>query len=898
LVLALALVGSSDATIWTGAVSSAWSNNSNWNPAEPNAFDDTYLDGAGIDPVITENGEEAAWLEIAGGGALSIDGGTLMVGDWFVLGAEGLGTAALTVTGGTITVTGDRLSIGTGADATLNIYEGQIEVLGDSGIKNPDLEDTAVINLHGGIIDCTSYEAKWQGSVVFYASPNSPHGGLLLVDGDQTQTSGGSYSHEFIGQMIIDGWINTNIGGDQVVAEYDTIEYPAKTVVKSITDVGGYNYAWGAYPVNRAEEVPADVNLTWRGPAGATYDVYFGTNAANLPLMATGNSGDIYDPGVMDVGITYFWKVDTNVGGEISPGPLWWFKAGEPGEVLVWTGSGADDLWRTPENWDDGNVPGPADDALITPPPFRGPVIDSNCYVRVMAMYGPRYDSNSNQVMDINGGTVLVEWEAWEWAYYGDGTGTINITGTPNITIGGDWWRGAEYGTGILNISGDPNIIVRADWRGGDKPGSVYVVNMSGGSVSCERFTLGDEGSCELNMSGGTIDIANDMRLTCSKIGSTTDVNMTSGLISVGGALQAPDETGGTLTINLNGGTIDCNEFTHEGTQWSMDITEGTLIIDDNVTAAIDANVAAGRITAYDGNGGVKVEYSAGQNKTIVTGVHVKAWNPNPPNDAQGVSAHIVLSWSPGEYAASHDVYLDTNPWVVFQRDPSVYKGRQDANSYDPPGELDFGQSYYWTIDEISSPNGWTWPGPVWVFTVHDTYYVDANATGANNGLSWTDAFNYLQDALAVAQEADHIWVAEGVYKPDANTAEPNGSGDRQATFQLKNGMAIYGGFAGGETKLSQRDWEAHETILSGDIGTPDVSTDNSYHVVTGSGTDPNAVLDGFTITAGNANGTGEDENGAGMHNNSGSPTVVNCTFSRNSAADVGGGMYNGRDVE
>ena len=173
------------------------------------------------------------------------------------------------------------------------------------------------------------------------------------------------------------------------------------------------------------------------------------------------------------------------------------------------------------------------------------------------------------------------------------------------------------------------------------------------------------------------------------------------------------------------------------------------------------------------------------------------------------------------------------------------------------------------------------------VFTIRlGTVYVDDDARGANNGSSWTDAYNYLQDALAVAQSGHEIWVAQGTYTPDSNSIYPNGTGDREATFQLKNGVGIYGGFGGGETNLDQRDWETHETILSGDLLNPAINSDNTYHVVTGSN---NSTIDGFTIKGGNANGNSEEEKcGGGMYQNAGSLTVTNCTFSENSA--VGGG--------
>ncbi len=83
--------------------------------------------------------------------------------------------------------------------------------------------------------------------------------------------------------------------------------------------------------------------------------------------------------------------------------------------------------------------------------------------------------------------------------------------------------------------------------------------------------------------------------------------------------------------------------------------------------------------------------------------------------------------------------------------------------------------------------------------------YVNDDAGGMNNGGSWADAYTDLQSALADANCAE-IWVAAGVYKPGAN---------RSDTFMLQNGVAVYGGFAGTESLLSERNWTTNPTILS-----------------------------------------------------------------------------------
>ena len=183
--------------------------------------------------------------------------------------------------------------------------------------------------------------------------------------------------------------------------------------------------------------------------------------------------------------------------------------------------------------------------------------------------------------------------------------------------------------------------------------------------------------------------------------------------------------------------------------------------------------------------------------------------------------------------------------------------------------------------------------------------YVDSNAFGANNGSSWIDAFKYLQDGLAEASESVQIWVAEGIYKPDQGKNKKKG--DRTASFVLKRGVVIYGGFPSGGGAWEDISPQVNITTLSGDLQGNDARDivpakllgdatrgDNSYRVVSASGTDFNTVLDGFIITGGNAEGDSHSSynKGGGVYCKSGSLTLSNCVFKANSGM-LGGAMYN-----
>jgi photosystem II stability/assembly factor-like uncharacterized protein len=222
----------------------------------------------------------------------------------------------------------------------------------------------------------------------------------------------------------------------------------------------------------------------------------------------------------------------------------------------------------------------------------------------------------------------------------------------------------------------------------------------------------------------------------------------------------------------------------------------------------------------------------------------------------------------------------------------------------------DLGESWSVEDDQIAawvpvfnSPNlGWVADGgvpradPVLYKWVGDDLYgrtfVKQSASGNNDGTSWADAFTDLQSALAAAEIGDEIWVAEGTYLPGNNA---------NATFLINKNIHLYGGFAGTECQHSERDLELHPTILSGDLNGDDVEddfisfkSDNAMTVLTITNPSENAaVIDGFTIRGGHADGTvsGAQISGGGLYC-SGALILKHCKLLQNYAEENGGAGF------
>ena len=141
-----------------------------------------------------------------------------------------------------------------------------------------------------------------------------------------------------------------------------------------------------------------------------------------------------------------------------------------------------------------------------------------------------------------------------------------------------------------------------------------------------------------------------------------------------------------------------------------------------------------------------------------------------------------------------------------------------------------------------------------------DKLYVDQEANGELNGVSWDDAMHELSVALGVAgcRDVDSVFIAEGTYLPNLND-------DREISFIIPDSTSIFGGFPEGGSVFALRDPESFVTVLSGDLGIENQNTDNVYHVLKIDSAQHDALLDGVTLSHGNANGIGDHSQGAAL---------------------------------
>ncbi len=262
-------------------------------------------------------------------------------------------------------------------------------------------------------------------------------------------------------------------------------------------------------------------------------------------------------------------------------------------------------------------------------------------------------------------------------------------------------------------------------------------------------------------------------------------------------------------------------------------------------------------------------------------------------------SGLINLTWTAvnDPRIAGYNVYRGTSSG--FTLSPATLISAQVPGTTYLDVALADGRTYYYVVTSVLSGGGESSPSAeasATTMNVQGVIFVKADAAPGGDGTSWNTAYTQLQDALAVAGPGDQIWVARGTYVPFPPTATPAEA--QAASFRLRNGVVLYGGFAGTEATSYDRPTDPDpytidpqtETVLAGfRAGNLQL---RSFHVVRGSGLDNSCMLDGFTITGGAAIGPAEaDADTGGGAWLDGGPRINNCVFAQNLGVK-GAGIY------
>ena len=179
-----------------------------------------------------------------------------------------------------------------------------------------------------------------------------------------------------------------------------------------------------------------------------------------------------------------------------------------------------------------------------------------------------------------------------------------------------------------------------------------------------------------------------------------------------------------------------------------------------------------------------------------------------------------------------------------------------------------------------------TYHYPLKIITGGKGVYVDTSAQSPHTGLDWQQAYIQLRDALATAECNDTIYVATGHYLPTDSL-------DRKKYFIVKSGVTILGGFpTGGGGDTVARDPVIYPTILSGDIGEPDSSGDNTYRIIVVDSSQHDIVLDGVVLSGASTDTIGIYSQGGAIFNK-GQIVLRKVTFQNHHGMQIGYLLYN-----
>ncbi|MHC4645956.1 MAG: LamG domain-containing protein [Planctomycetota bacterium] len=556
--------------------------------------------------------------------------------------------------------------------------------------------------------------------------------------------------------------------------------------------------AWKPSPAHRGQNLCPDVSLSWSpGDSAFMHDIYFGTDRDNVENATaisaeyrTTQGPNSYDAGALETlnpGVTYYWRID-EISGVITKGDVWEFTINDgnafdpdPEDGETWV------LKESLLSWSAGcsavshRVYFSAD---LSDVESRDPAayLGETGSTSIDPCAGDlEYLTDYYWVVDeVNGVTT---WSGQVWSFQ-----TENAVTDPNFLLwyrldesegyeasdSSDYLRHAYVRMRDFLIDGTvpPWTPDEGRWGGSlgfDDDTAIWVppttLNKLSDAVTIVTW-IQDGSNWALQANGG------DSQLTVKFESGVTwrAGNDTNDVLTMDGSPSGwnhyafvKDETKGNIQIYFNGELAE-----------SDDVVDNTLIgirskpfkiggrtggPMDFIGARMDEFMVYDRaLTAAEV---FRQYYSGGP-----VGALGQAWMPYPSDGATEVAREVVLGWKPGDYTVTRDVYLGTAWADVNDADTTtvgIFRGNQEANEYDPPGELEFDTVYYWRVDEINEPN--IWKGRVWSFRSANFLVVDdmesysaIPSSGEEIYDTWDDGFvNWTGSQLALEYGVDAI---------------------------------------------------------------------------------------------------------------------------------------------
>ncbi|MHC4439810.1 MAG: LamG domain-containing protein, partial [Planctomycetota bacterium] len=582
-------------------------------------------------------------------------------------------------------------------------------------------------------------------------------------------------------KYYIEAVMKENAGGDRLRVAYGPAG--AQMIIPG-TELSPYDpcIATDPSPADGGRSEQDRVGLGWSaGPSAVEHDVYFGESYddvdAGVAGTAKGRVTDTFYFAIdLTLGKTYYWRIDEiDADGTTHTGEVWSFTVNppsahspEPADRARWVDTNADLTWGAGHDailhrvyfgdneTDVANGTGDTDKGQQGTTTFDPGALqeDKTYYWRVDESDGitthtgdvwrfrtiptiPIYDPN------------LVGW----WKFDDEGTGTVidySGYGRHGTIYRSTMWvpgadgdalefndRHSEYVTinGYMGVLGSHSFSITAWIRTRDNGEIVNWGNSSNGQ-RVEFRTLGDRLRCE---NGGGDRFVEGETLVDDDEWHHVAVTVIEG---------ATPTYPGEVTLYLDG---------EDDTMESEDTTPFNIIADDPVTIGRRHNTggrwywgAIDDVRIYD-----KVLTQEEIQQIMLRPDTRSAWAPSPTDGAMtDVERAVPLSWSPGDFAAHHDVYFGIDDFAVADADTSdttgIYRGRQDLGNetYNPAETLEYNQTYYWRIDQVNT-DGTLSRGRVWSFVVGDFLIVDdfeAYDNGENQiWYAWKDGLGYGQ---------------------------------------------------------------------------------------------------------------------------------------------------------